>query len=119
MSLTLTQQEYDAVNLAWKHLGRAMARGDGSVRVYEARNFLWLLLDDANTGRIKITGPAAPEEDREHTVEVPARDRQRLASWLERPNGALTIGRVTFEAVENGGVLVRTQPFRVAREAAR
>lgn len=48
---------------------------------------------------------------REHLVDVPYRHMANLRAWLERPNGSHNIGRVTFEAVEGGGVLVRTLPY--------
>lgn len=50
--------------------------------------------------------------DREHTVDVPAREMARLREWMARPNGSITFGRVGFDAVEGGGILVRTRPFR-------
>lgn len=48
---------------------------------------------------------------RQHVVTVHARDMNRLRRWLDRPNGGLRIGRVTFESVEDGGILVRTDPY--------
>lgn len=48
----------------------------------------------------------------EHIVKVQPRDMEALRAWLVRPNGSHGRGRVTFEAVEDGGILVRTQPFR-------
>lgn len=50
--------------------------------------------------------------DREHIVTVPASRMDDLRKWLEWPNGGIRIGRVCFEAVENGGILVRTDPYR-------
>lgn len=44
----------------------------------------------------------------EHIVKVPSVEMERLRKWLERPNGGLRIGAVTFEAVEGGSILVRT-----------
>ncbi|MGW3197123.1 hypothetical protein ACWDBD_21535 [Streptomyces sp. NPDC001118] len=44
----------------------------------------------------------------EHTVKVSAQDTAKLRDWLTHPNGAFTLGRVTFESVEDGGILVRT-----------
>lgn len=49
--------------------------------------------------------------DREHIVPVAAKHMDNLRRWLERPNGSFTADRVTLEAVEGGGILVRTQPF--------
>lgn len=51
--------------------------------------------------------------DREHIVQLNRTDTIRLSEFAARPNGALRLGaRLTVEAVENGGLLVRTQPFR-------
>lgn len=55
--------------------------------------------------------------DREHICTVYPRDMERLRKWLDRPNGSLTIGDVTFEAVVHGGVWVRTKPYNSRREA--
>lgn len=33
-------------------------------------------------------------------------------NWAVTPNGSLPLGRVNFEAVMGGGILVRTQPYR-------
>lgn len=53
-------------------------------------------------------------EDREHIVEVFPQDMDNLRKWLQRPNGALILGnRLVLEAVEHGGIFVRTQPFTV------
>ncbi len=56
-------------------------------------------------------------DDREHIVDVYYRDMAALRLWLERPNGALVLGRVTFESVESGGIWVRTQPYRVEKKS--
>jgi hypothetical protein len=52
----------------------------------------------------------------EHIVQISARDVDLLRSWLEWPNGSFGVGkrkdRVTFEAVQGGGVLVRTLPYK-------
>lgn len=37
-------------------------------------------------------------------------DTGHLRDWLTRPNGALPLAEVTFEAVEGGGVWIRTRP---------
>ena len=47
----------------------------------------------------------------EHIVELQSKNREALIQWLAAPNGALWFGRVCFEAVENGAILVRTLPF--------
>jgi len=47
----------------------------------------------------------------EHVVDIHPRDMWALRAWLVRPNGSHNIGRVTFEAVENGGIMVRTRPY--------
>lgn len=56
------------------------------------------------------------QRDREHVVEVFPRDMPALRRWLASPNGALRLCRVTFEAVEHGGILVRTDPFTAPRK---
>ncbi|MFG3014326.1 hypothetical protein ACGFZB_28685 [Streptomyces cinerochromogenes] len=51
--------------------------------------------------------------DREHIVEIYLRDMEALREWVVRPNGSHTVNdRVCFEAVEHGGIWVRTQPYR-------
>ena len=47
----------------------------------------------------------------EHLVSVSRRDMEALIAWLRRPSGAHVVGRVTFESVEDGGVLIRTRPY--------
>jgi hypothetical protein len=56
--------------------------------------------------------------DREHIVKVQPRDMAALRQWLERPNGAhgRLESRVTFEAVEDGGIWVRTRPIWIPEE---
>lgn len=54
--------------------------------------------------------------DREHIVAVAAKHMDNLRRWLERPNGSFTADRVTLEAVEGGGILVRTQPYGRGRD---
>lgn len=49
--------------------------------------------------------------DREHIVELGRAQRETLIEWLQNPNGSHRAGRVTFEAVEGGGILVRTDPY--------
>jgi hypothetical protein len=57
----------------------------------------------------RVESPPVP--GREHIVKVGARDVDRMREWLERPNGALTGARYTLEAVEDGGILIRTMPY--------
>jgi hypothetical protein len=52
------------------------------------------------------------KSDRQHIVTVPPGEMAGLREWMERPNGSLRIGRVTFEAVEGGAIWVRTDPYR-------
>lgn len=63
-----------------------------------------------------LQSDAAPSAtpDREHIVTVPPGEMDGLRAWLERPNGAHVIGRVTLEAVDDGGILVRTMPIAPA-----
>lgn len=46
---------------------------------------------------------------KEHLVDVPYRHLKEIRQWLESPNGSISAGRVTFEAVENGNIQVRTR----------
>lgn len=49
---------------------------------------------------------------REHIVQLCRQDRIALAEWLLNPNGSFKPHeRANFEAVENGGLLVRTLPY--------
>lgn len=53
--------------------------------------------------------------DRDHHVQLSSTDRRSLLTWLERPNGSWRPDgerRVTVDAVEGGGILVRTRPYR-------
>lgn len=43
----------------------------------------------------------------EHVAELSKTEVARLALWLTYPHGSLGLGRVTFEPVVSGGVLVR------------
>jgi len=57
--------------------------------------------------------------DREHIVQLSPIDAKRLSDWLNRPNGSWSSRhdasgaseRVTVNAVEGGGILIRTRPF--------
>ena len=53
----------------------------------------------------------------EHLVQLSPSDTQRVHNWLIQPNGSLSVGggRVVFEAVANGGMLVRTRGYGVQR----
>jgi hypothetical protein len=51
------------------------------------------------------------ERDREHIVQLNCKEREDLIKWLNHPSGAHLDGRATFEAVQGGGILVRTQPY--------
>jgi hypothetical protein len=61
-------------------------------------------------------------QDHEHAVQLGAGDVASLRRWLDSPNGGwylhapgTLVSRASFEAVDGGGVLVRTQPYRVGR----
>ena len=48
---------------------------------------------------------------REHVVPLNRNDATRLAAFATRPNGAMRLAdRLTIEAVEGGGLLIRTLP---------
>jgi len=51
-----------------------------------------------------------------HTVSLRHRDVKRLRAWLDSPNGSLRMERVVFEAVEGGGILVRTDAWQLHTE---
>lgn len=53
--------------------------------------------------------------DRTHHVQLSASDRRSLLAWLERPNGTWSPdspSRVSLDAVQGGGVIVRTWPYQ-------
>ena len=50
--------------------------------------------------------------DREHIAQLRPDEKDKLAEWLARPNGSCLFGQVTFEAVGDGGIWVRTAPWR-------
>lgn len=60
--------------------------------------------------------------DRDHHVQLNNTDRRALLAWLERPNGSwhpdASNSRVTMDAVEGGGVLVRTRPYHFQWDGA-
>lgn len=59
--------------------------------------------------------------DREHVIQLNAAQTADLRAWLARPNGSLTDGfngRMTMDAVEGGGILVRTRPYSYERYLA-
>jgi hypothetical protein len=52
--------------------------------------------------------------DRPHHVSINQTDRLDLLNWLDRPNGSWSAGgtdRLSVNALEGGGILVRTSPF--------
>lgn len=51
-------------------------------------------------------------EDREHVIQVSARQVALLRKFLESPSGTLSLGRrLSINAVEGGGILVKTRPY--------
>ncbi len=54
----------------------------------------------------------------EHLAQINLEERMRLQEWMKSPNGSLRFGRVCFEAVVGGGILVRTDPYDYAVETA-
>lgn len=48
----------------------------------------------------------------DHIVQIPGTKMLAFTEWLRRRSGSYNIGRVTFCAVTDGGLLVRTQPYR-------
>lgn len=54
----------------------------------------------------------------EHLVQINNNDRMQLREWMASPNGSHRIGRVNFEAVVGGGLMIRTDPYDYAVEMA-
>lgn len=57
--------------------------------------------------------------DREHHIQLNSTERRSLLAWMERPNGSWrpdgAYVRVSADAVEGGGVLIRTRPYRYVK----
>jgi hypothetical protein len=70
-------------------------------------------VDDKLRGDIaaRVRSLVAGALQHEHQVQVTAADSARLTAWLRHPTGGLYLGRACFEAVEGGGILVRTRPW--------
>lgn len=54
--------------------------------------------------------------DRDHHVQLSSTDRRELIWFLENPNGSWHPGqpsRLSVDAVEGGGVIVRTRPYQI------
>ncbi len=86
------------------HLFAASRRGRMDLHRAEAERLVDEVLKEDRRGFIP---------DREHIVDIYYRDMAELRTWMERPNGAHVVSdRVSFEAVEGGGVWIRTKPFR-------
>lgn len=90
----------------------------GSRAVYESEEIRRVELKLETELGDKVTLEMTPQQchrfragDREHIVQLNREETQRLRTWLERPKGGISLGRSTFEAVEGGGILVRTEPF--------
>ncbi len=50
--------------------------------------------------------------DRDHLVRISPGETVHLSEWMLRPNGSISLGdRLAVNAVEGGGILVRTQPY--------
>lgn len=50
--------------------------------------------------------------DREHIVQLNRDEVSNICEWSDRPNGSLILGgRLSLNAVEGGGILVRTKPY--------
>lgn len=83
-----------------------------AVRV-EVDQATWMQGGLASRGVRRDEGRENENAPGERIVQMSARDTDLLRSWLEWPNGSFSAGRgrVTFEAVEGGGVLVRTLPY--------
>lgn len=78
-------------------------------------NVIGFLVTLRDAGIIEQPSPgrwrAATGREREHEVQLSRAQAITLACWLTSPNGSLPLGRVTFEAVEGGGILVRTRAW--------
>jgi len=58
-----------------------------------------------------MNGKWAAYIDREHIVGLSFKEREALIEWLKRPSGSHCTPRATFEAVEGGGIFIRTKPY--------
>lgn len=58
--------------------------------------------------------------DREHVIQLSATEVEAMRRWLERPSGSLPGDhpRLSMDAVEGGGVLVRTRPYSYEADLA-
>lgn len=67
-----------------------------------------------NDGKVVDSAGRRMFPDRAHWVDIRYPDMARLRKWMERPNGSFiaTGWRVVFDAVEGGGIAVRTDPYR-------
>lgn len=53
------------------------------------------------------------KQERDYSISVPAHAMDALRAFLLRPNGAhFPTPRLTVEAVQGGGILVRARPYR-------
>lgn len=52
----------------------------------------------------------------EFVARVQAWKMDWLRDWLKRPNGSVSIGQVTFDAVEGGGILIRSRPHLAEKD---
>jgi hypothetical protein len=53
--------------------------------------------------------------DRDHHVQLNSSERAALMVFLDRPSGSHVGDRLTVDAVQGGGVLIRTRPYRYQR----
>lgn len=54
-------------------------------------------------------------KDREHIVQLDRRDKDAVIEFMQKPNGSFQLGlpyRLSVDAVEGGGVLIRTPGYR-------
>lgn len=57
---------------------------------------------------------------REYTAQLTSFQRSQLVAWLtQNGSGVFRLGRVTFESVERGGLIIRTKPATPVKKALR
>lgn len=60
---------------------------------------------------VEALRPAVTRPEREYIVQIGRADAIKLSAFATNPNGSMRLGnRLTIEAVEGGGLLVRTKP---------
>lgn len=119
----MTQRKKTTFELATRRATSAESEQEQRVRVEAYDAFFAARDSGASPGDLfdiaygaGLTSRGHIKRDREHVVQTSAADARKLQEFLNHPNGCCILGqdgRAVIEAVEDGGVLVRTEPFRV------